>query len=303
MKMAGGLTRLKYDPAAASSSHSVGAYVLAGNDGDQIASQNVNSEDWLNTASILYDDSGSAINSGNPLPVEITSGVNVEVDLSHVDDSVRLGDGTNLLTSHNVGSDYGLDVYLINTEIAVTQGSDSPWTVDASQLDIDDLIHTTDSVALGDGSSNLFTSGNGASDDIVAANINALDVRNFNYGYDGTTWDRITAQNVAGAMDVYIAGGDVDDSLANTGAKSEAVEVSTSAVSVTTAAESARKWLCLSNEGNKALYWGGAGVTAAAGFPLHTGFQHFLRVGGAVDLKIIGETGASAEDLRTAQLW
>lgn len=45
----------------------------------------------------LQDGSGNAITStGGALDVNIAGGVNVEVDLSHVDDSVRLGDGTTL---------------------------------------------------------------------------------------------------------------------------------------------------------------------------------------------------------------
>lgn len=66
-------------------------------------------------AAWLSDGSGNAITStGGSLDVNVTSGVNVEVDLSHVDDSVRLGDGTNFLTSTTIGSDIGLDVNVIN---------------------------------------------------------------------------------------------------------------------------------------------------------------------------------------------
>ena len=41
------------------------------------------------------------------LDVRVSEGINVEVDLSHVDDSVRLGDGTDLTTTTTIGSDAG----------------------------------------------------------------------------------------------------------------------------------------------------------------------------------------------------
>lgn len=95
------------------------------------------------------------VGSDQALDVNVVSGINVEVDLSHLDDSVRLGDGTNFLTSTTVSSDIGLDVYLINSSISVTQGT-SPWvigdggssiTVDASDLDIRDLTQSDEITA------------------------------------------------------------------------------------------------------------------------------------------------------------
>ncbi len=70
-------------------------------------------------AAWLSDGAGTAltstlVGSDQALDVNVVGGLNVEVDLSHIDDSVRLGDGTNFLTSTTVGSDIGLDVYNIN---------------------------------------------------------------------------------------------------------------------------------------------------------------------------------------------
>jgi len=75
------------------------------------ASDSVDS--WLN------DGAGTALTStlvgaDQALDVNVVGGVNVEVDLSHVDDSVRLGDGTSFFTSTTIGSDIGLDVNVIN---------------------------------------------------------------------------------------------------------------------------------------------------------------------------------------------
>lgn len=127
------------------------------------------------------------------LDVRLAEGVNVEVDLSHLDDSVRLGDGTDFFTSTSENGDIALDVHISNSSIAVTatdldirdlssaqdsveiktaagqalaidasgfitvnQGT-SPWVVSATDLDVRDLAHTQDSVRLGDGT-DLFTS-------------------------------------------------------------------------------------------------------------------------------------------------
>jgi len=126
-----------------------------------INSQQINSQEWLNTVSVLYDENGAVINDSNPLPVDVTGGVNVEVDLSHVDDSVALGNGTSLLTSTTVSSDIGLDVYLINSNISVTQGTD-PWVVSATDLDIRDLDAGQDNVAISDGTDDLDINSDGS---------------------------------------------------------------------------------------------------------------------------------------------
>lgn len=46
------------------------------------------------------------------------SGGATEVIISHEDDSIRLGDGTNLVSVSSFGSKYGLDVNIINDGIA-----------------------------------------------------------------------------------------------------------------------------------------------------------------------------------------
>lgn len=284
--------RLVFDPTDANSiaaSSSIGSYVRAGSDGDLIASQTLASEEWLNVAGILHDKTGSAIDSSNPLPVDVTGGVNVEVDLSHVDDSVALGDGTSLLTSTTVGADIGLDVNVINAEIDVNlqdgAGTDLTSTLisgkqsldvnvagfSVSDVDIRDLTHVSDSVALGDGT-NLLTS------TTVGSDI-GLDV------------------NILNASDI-----DIDDDLADTAIANTATAVSTTAVNVVASALASRKWMGVANEGNKSLYFGKTGVTTSNGFPLHPGMQQVWRVGASVTPQIIGGNGASSEDLRVIEL-
>jgi hypothetical protein len=80
-----------------------------------------------------------------------------DVDTIAASDSVgafvRSSDGT-LIDHTDVGGEKGLDVYVLNANLEVTQGTD-PWivgdgggslTVDATDLDIRDLVYTSDSV-------------------------------------------------------------------------------------------------------------------------------------------------------------
>jgi hypothetical protein len=174
-----GLNKLVFDPANAADSANVGAY-LRSSDGTLLTH--------------------SAVGAKRALDVSIADGVNVEVDLSHVDDSVRLGDGTNFLTSTTVGADIGLDVNLINASIVVT----------ASNLDIRDLTHVSDSVKIGDGTDFLAVNADGsvntkaagassAAYGAVTVTTSATDI----VGTDLTNRIQIIVQNI-GNKDVYI---------------------------------------------------------------------------------------------------
>ena len=48
-----------------------------------------------------------------------------EVIIDHADDSIRLGDGTNLVSTTTVGSDVGLDVNIINNAVGKTPDVDN----------------------------------------------------------------------------------------------------------------------------------------------------------------------------------
>jgi hypothetical protein len=104
------------------------------------------------------------------LDVRMAEGVNVEVDLSHVDDSVRLGDGTSFYTSTSENSDIALDVHISNTSLVVT----------ATDLDIRNLVFATDKVD--------------ASGSTLGAN-------------DGVDIGDVTVNNAAGAAAVNIQDG------------------------------------------------------------------------------------------------
>jgi hypothetical protein len=163
-----------------------------------------------------HDGTGTAITStvvgaDTGLDVNVIGGVNVEVDLSHVDDSVALGDGTNLLTSTTIGSDIGLDVNVINDPA---------------------LANTA-----------------------IATAANTLDVAD-------------TAEDV------------VASPLSN------------------------RKYLFVYNDGNRKIYVGASGVTAAAGFPISPGSYLELRAGASIDIEYVGQSGASGSSaaLRSLEL-
>jgi hypothetical protein len=251
--------RLIYDPSAASSSHSVGSYVLAGDDGTQIGHVSDALKVSLTNATLAVTQSTSPW---------VVSATDFDIrDLTHVSDSVKIGDGTDFLAIDN------------NGYITVNQGT-SPWivgdgggslTVDAVNLDVRDLTHASDSIRLGDGTS-LITS---------------------------------TLSGGKQALDVYIANAgsiDIDDSLANTAIANATRAVSTTAIDLVASPLASRKWLYAANNGNKGVFIGASGVTAANGFPLFPGMQIELRVGASVDVEVIGEAGASSEDIRTMEL-
>lgn len=348
-----GKERIVFVPADAADTDNIGAYVRAGSDGDLIASQTINAEEWLNVASVLHDDSGAVINGSNPLPVEITSGVNVEVDLSHVDDSVALGDGTNLLTSTTVGADIGLDVNVINAslvvsatdldirdltqadEVTVFQGTDpwiigdgggsitvdgtvsisgdvnvtqgtSPWVVSATDLDIRDLTAASDSVAawLSDGSGNAITSSAGALDVNFASQDADIDVNitNASVVVSATDLDIRDLTHVSDSVRLGDGTNFIDSynndlavaDLANTAIKTTAKATSTTQSALLASSLANRRLLIVQNVDNsKPVYLAEAGAAdaAATGLRLSAGAVAEFRFGAAVALDVEAASG------------
>lgn len=257
--------RLLYDPTDANSiaaSSSIGAYVLAGTDGDAIGSETLNALEWLRVAGPIIDSSGTEVNlTGTSLDVNVTNALAIDLD------------GVYNVSSNANPDNVGMIAHVRN----------------ATPGDAQQTFRSTGGAA--------------SSDDIVAANVYGLDVNSFLMGFDGTTWDRLTAQNTAGALDVHVTNSiDVDDDLANTAIENTTTAVSTTAVNCVASALANRKWLGIANEGNKKGYFGKTGVTAANGFPLHMGMQQVWRIGPSVTPQFIGGTGASSEDYRVIEL-
>ena len=212
-----------------------------------------------------HDGAGTAITStlvgaDQALDVNVVSGINVEVDLSHLDDSIRLGDGTSFFTSTSENSDIALDVHISNSNIEVTQGT-SPWVVSATDFDIRDLSHLAgkDSVQLGNGT-NFIT------DTTIGSDI-GLDVNVIN-----------------------------DPALANTAILSSAdtLAVPGTAEKVVAANLANRKYLFVYNFDNRKMYVGGSGVDKDNGFPISPGAYIELRAGAAVDVYYDSEKAAHA---------
>ena len=272
----------------------VGAYTLGA--GGQVVTSTtdaVNSKERLDVLSVLADEAGNVANiTAGALDVNLVSPVSVSVDLDHTaNDSVRLGDGTNFLTSTTVGLDIGLDVNIINASIAVTATdldirdlqfatdsvdvSGSSVTVSATDLDIRDLVAATDSVTshLADGAGTALTS-------TLVGSDQALDV------------------NVVASAPLQIE----DAALANTAIASGATALTTGGTAQDVVASPLvdRKYLYLYNDDNQTMYIGQSGVSASTGFPVPPGAYLELRAGAALDIEFV--SSKNNHDLRYLEL-
>lgn len=210
----------------------------------------------------------STVGGKEALDVSIADGVNVEVDLSHVDDSVALGDGTNLFTSTTVGADIGLDVNIINASISIDDGAGS-ITVDATDLDIRDLSAAQDSVA-----SHLFDGAGTALTSTLVGADQALDV------------------NVVASEELTVN----DAALANTAilASAASLAAANTADPVVSSALANRKYLFVRNNDNRVMYIGQDGVTSSNGFPVSPGSYIEMRAGASVVVDYVSEKASHA---------
>lgn len=307
------------DAASISASDSVGAYLRA-SDGTLLTHTDVSGK--------------------KALDVNVTSGINVEVDLSHVDDSVRLGDGTSFFTSTSENGDIALDVHLSNTSIAVTDGAGS-LTVDAVNLDIRDLVFATDKVdvsgsevsldattlaaletinAVQSGTWNIatVTTLTGITNDVnIADGGNSITVDAVQLDIDdlNATDDAVSAHMKDGAgtaltstlvgadqsLDVNITQS-VDPGLSNTAIATGVTTLTAggTAQNIIASPLSARKEVFIYNNSNKSIYIGETGVSASDGFPLFPGSYLQLKAGAAVDIEYVGAT--TGQEIRTLEL-
>lgn len=263
----------------------------------------------------------STVGGKKALDVSIADGVNVEVDLSHVDDSVRLGNGTDFFTSTSENGDIALDVHISNSSIEVT----------ATDLDIRDLAFATDKVDVsgstnigldaatlaalesitvqnGAGASavNIQDGGNSITVDAVQLDIddlNATDDAVASHVHDGAG---NAIGSTSGALDVYITGSDPltvnDAALANTAiaAAANPLGVANTAEDIIASPLANRKYLLVMNNSNKLVYIGASGVTAANGFPLSPQAVLEMRAGAAVDIEFVGAT--TGQEIRTLEI-
>lgn len=185
------LERLSFDPADTADSANIGAYLRAGSDGDLISSTNVSGKEGLDINVI----NASLTVSASDLDIR---------DLTHVSDSVKIGDGTDFLLIDGSG------------RIGVT----------ATDLDIRDLVHTADSVKVGDGTDFLAVNADGSINAVVSATN--LDIRDLSHTQDsvkvgdGTDFLAVAADgsigvSQVGTWNVNLTDDSVADDAADTG--------------------------------------------------------------------------------------
>lgn len=140
----------------------------------------------------------------------------ITVVLDHTNDSVQLGDGTNLLTSTTVGADIGLDVNIINASVPVS----------ATDLDIRDLSASQDNVAISDGTNTLVVNADGSlniTDNGGSLTVDAtdLDIRDLDAAQDSVQSNLHDGSGTAitstgGALDINVASGNLSVDLDHT---------------------------------------------------------------------------------------
>lgn len=268
----------------------------------------------------------SDVGGKKALDVSIADGVNVEVDLSHIDDSVRLGDGTDFFTSTSENGDIALDVHISNTDIAINDGGNS-ITVDAVDLDIRDLAFATDkvdvtgsevsldaatlaaleTVTVEQGTSPWVIGDGGGSITVDAIDLDIRDLTAASDSVQSNMFDgagtALTSTLVGAdqALDVNIVQS-VDPSTSNTAILSAAdtLAVAGTAEKVVAANLAARKVLFVRNNDNRVMYVGASGVTAANGFPVSPGSYLELKAGASVD--VYYNSAKAGHAIRTLEL-
>jgi len=238
------------------------------------------------------------------LDVNIAKGLNVEVDLSHTDDSIRLGDGTDYFTSTSENSDISLDVHISNTSLEVT----------ASDLDIRDLVFATDKVDVS-GSTLLGITNDVSIDDggnSITVDAIDLDIRDLTAASDSVASHLFDGAGTAltstlvgadQALDVNVVQTiGTDDALADTAILSAADTLAAAATAEKVVASNLanRKYLFVRNNDNRTMYVGASGVDKDNGFPVSPGSVIELRAGASVDVYYDSEKSGHA--IRTLEL-
>jgi hypothetical protein len=302
----------------------------------------------------------------NPIDVNLTQ--DDQVTVFQGTDPWIIGDGGGSITVDGTVS--------ISGDVNVTQGT-SPWVVSATDLDIRDLTHASDSIKIGDGTEFLAINADGSINVVSGAQYNeddahasgnacnfVLAVRNDIEGslvstdgdYAPLQVDSLGRLRVAADLDIVSSAEKAEDSAHATddiGNYVLAVRQDTLAVSTSTDGDYAsfkvnnlgalyttidgdvnvndaalantniaakvnllgtdnitesliptalvsRKYLFIKNNGNKTMYVGESGMTAANGFPLAPGSILELRAGAAVNVHWVASS--AGHDARTLEL-
>lgn len=273
----------------------------------------------------------SDVGGKKALDVSIADGVNVEVDLSHIDDSVRLGNGTDFFTSTSENGDIALDVHISNSSIEVTatdldirdlafatdkvDASGSEVSLDAATLAALETINAVQSGVWDIGTVTTLTSitndvniadgGNSITVDAIDFDIRDLDAASDSVQsnmFDGAG-TALTSTLVGSdqALDINVVQS-VDPATANTAILSAAdtLAVAGTAEKVVAANLADRKVLYVRNNDNRVMYVGASGVTAANGFPVSPGSYLELKAGASVD--VYYNSAKAGHAIRTLEL-
>jgi hypothetical protein len=196
----------------------------------------------------------------------------------------------------------------ITGDVNVTQGT-SPWVVSATNLDIRDLAFATDKVDVTGSAVSITGDVNvtqGTSPWVVSATN--LDIRDLSAATDSVaawthdgTGNAITSS--AGALDINIASSDISidvDEEANTAIAASATSVTSTSAALLGSQQAGRKYLFVQNLGNRSIYIGQSGVTTSTGLRLSGGSVAELRLGPALSLHAVTDSGT--QDTRLLQL-
>ena len=251
-------------------------------------------------SSNTYVDVSAGTPTGNVVVASIQSfsgGENTNFH-QHLDVYANLADGDgNPITSTNGA----LNVNIAASAITLNADMDGIYSGGNTNPDnIGVIAHTRSATPTDVEQIQRTTAATANSDAVVAANVHALDVNSFGMVYNGTTWDRLTG--TSGSLNVNITGGTITDGIFNTAiiAKTLTLAVANTAQAAVTAPLANRKYLWLYNYDNQKIFVGGAGVSAATGFPISPGSYMEFHAGAVVPVSFVGSSGKTPE-IRTLE--
>lgn len=192
-------------------------------------------------------------------------------DLSHTQDSIKIGDGTDFLAINADGS------INVNADISVVNGHEKA----------EDAAH-----ASGDIGSYIL----GVRQDVLASSTSADgDYASFKMSAAGALYVNLAESSAAITVS--------DAALANTAIISKALVlgVADTAQAAVTSPLAARKYLSIYNNDNRKIFIGGSGVTAANGFPISPGSYMELRAGVSSAVFFVG-SASETPAIRTLEL-
>lgn len=249
--------------------------------------------------------------------------------------SFLIGAGGNVLTETNVGSDYGLDVNLINASIVVSASAldirdldyskdnlviknssgtelaidgsgyltvnvNGTVAVSATNLDIRDLTHVSDSIKVGDGVDFIAVNGDGS------INVNFAGVADD--AADSGNPVKVGSRAINGALSAISASNDRADAISdmyrriyvnnapNINIAHNAVSVANTATQIASTALLGRVRILIQNLGAQDVFVGGAGVSISNGLRVAKGATLELPFG--EDIAIYGITASATSDVR-----